>query len=452
MPMSEHNIAASLRAICNNANAALFVLDARQHCIYLNPAGEAMTGYDLQELAGKPLHDIIRHNRSDSDPSPLQKTVMSGAFAAKEREQGEDIFIHRDGTFYPVAYTASPIMEEGQAVGTVIEARSLIEERENQSQQTRERALLASTFENAAVGMAHVGLDGSFIRINQQLCAIVGYEREELLKMTFQDITHPDDLNGDLALFQQIESGESEGYGLEKRYYRKNGALIWVRLTVSSQKDVSGEVLFCISIIEDITAIKEYQQHLEVMAGELNHRIKNTLAIVQAIASMSLPEDTHGKTAFMERITTLSRSHDLLLADKWSGSSIRAVVEQAIYPFGGLESERITAAGPEHILSPRTALALSMAINELGTNAVKYGALSDGKGCIAIAWKFVSQEGVQSLEFSWSESGGPKVSPPKSRGFGTTLIERALASEMKGKPNIDFAPTGIKFSCAFTGD
>lgn len=452
MPLSEHNVAASFRAICNNANAALFVLDDNQHCIYINPAGEEMTGYGLKELSGKPLHDVLHHILPDGKPCSLEDCHVHNAFPAKEREQGEDVFIHSDGTFYPVAYTASPIIESGSILGTVVEARSLVEERKNQSKQARERALLASTFENAAMGMVHVGLDGAFIRTNQKLCDITGYDREELLNLSFRDITHPDDQTIDTELFRQLKNGDRNGYNIEKRYYCKNGEIIWVNLTISAHQDEIGEILFYIMVVEDITDIKEYQHHLEIMTGELNHRIKNTLAIVQAIASMSLPKDTKGKEAFMERLHTLSRSHDLLVADHWAGSNIKAVIKQAIHPFGGIENARISASGPEHILEPRSAVALSMAINELGTNALKYGALSNEDGHISMSWEFDSQDDSRALKFTWAENGGPKVTVPKSRGFGTNLIERALASTMREKPKIEFNPDGVRFRCYFNTD
>ena len=402
MPLHEHNIAASFKAICENTTAALFVINAAQQCIYANPAAETLTGFKASELVGQRLHDLIHHSRPDGSPYPVAECPLDNGLPGDTREQGEDVFVHADGSFYPVSYTTSPIAE-----------------------------------------------DGSWLRINDKLCNIVGYSREELLKMTFQDITHPDDLDGNLELYEKLRNGEIEGYNLEKRYYRRDGALIWVRLTTSSQKNASGEMEFCIAVIEDITSEKEHQQHLNIMAGELQHRVKNTLATVQAIARMSLPEDTPGKEAFVSRILALSRSHDLLLADNWSGAAIADIVEQAIHPFGGTEGGRIMVSGPDCKLSSRTSLALSMALNELGTNAVKYGALSGDRGMINIRWDFPSATEKTRLEFSWQETGGPEVSPPQRRGFGTTLIERALASEMQGETAVKYLPSGVIFRCSF---
>jgi len=106
-------------------------------------------------------------------------------------------------------------------------------------------------------------------------------------------------------------------------------------------------------------------------------------------------------------------------------------------------------SGPDCRLSSRTSLALSMAINELGTNAAKYGALSGDQGIIDIHWDFTSAKEKSELEFMWQETGGPKVSPPQRKGFGTTLIERALASEMKGETAVEYLPSGVTFKCSF---
>lgn len=449
MPLHEHNIAASFKAICENATAALFVIDATQQCIYANPAAETLTGFKARQLIGRRLHDMIHHSRPDGTEYPISECPLDNGLPANTREQGEDIFVHADGSFYPVSYTSSPIIEDGNLVGKVVEVRGLAKKKAIAREREREKALLAKTFDNAAVGIAHVGHDGSWLRINDKLCDIVGYPREELLTMTFQDITHPEDLSGDLELYEKLKAGEISGYNLEKRYYRKDGALIWVRLTTSSQKNLSGQMEFCIAVVEDITSEKEHQQHLDVMAGELQHRVKNTLATVQAIARMSLPDDTPGKEAFVSRILALSRSHDLLLAQNWSGAAISDIVEQAIHPFGGTEGGRITASGPDCTLSSRTSLALSMALNELGTNAVKYGGLSGDEGVIDIDWQYASAAEKDRLEFRWQESGGPKVSPPQRKGFGTTLIERALASEMQGETAVEYLPSGVIFRCSF---
>lgn len=134
-----------LEAICNNATLALFIMDERQYCVYMNPAAEALTGYTLAEVEGRPLHDVIHHTRPDGRPYPLCECPIDQAFPQNNQEQGEEIFVHKDGHFYPVAYTASPIREARGVVGTIIEVRDItqdkLDEQARQAAIERERIL-----------------------------------------------------------------------------------------------------------------------------------------------------------------------------------------------------------------------------------------------------------------------------------------------------------------------
>ncbi|MBW4527565.1 MAG: PAS domain S-box protein [Phormidium tanganyikae FI6-MK23] len=124
-----------LEAVCNNATLALFVMDEYQHCVYMNPAAEQLTGYLLSEVEGQALHDVIHHTRPDGRPYPLCECPIDQVFPQNNQEQGEEVFVHRDGHFYPVAYTASPIREAGRTIGTVIEVRDITQEKLNEKAQ-----------------------------------------------------------------------------------------------------------------------------------------------------------------------------------------------------------------------------------------------------------------------------------------------------------------------------
>jgi PAS domain S-box-containing protein len=134
--------------IANNATLALFVMDERQHCIFMNPAAEKLTGYAFAELRGKPLHEFIHHTRPDGSPYPLEECPIDRVFPQNNREQGEETFVHKDGRFYPVAFTASPIREDGETVGTIVEVRDLTQEKETKNElkaiaQEREKLFVA---------------------------------------------------------------------------------------------------------------------------------------------------------------------------------------------------------------------------------------------------------------------------------------------------------------------
>ncbi|QLC25986.1 PAS domain S-box protein [Parasphingopyxis algicola] len=305
-----------------------------------------------------------------------------------------------------------------------------------------------ATFENAAIGIAHVGLDGAWLRVNERLLEIVGYERDELLAITFQDITHPDDLETDLGQLQALIRGEIPHYQMEKRYFRKDGELIWINLTVGLQRGPDGAPDFCISLIEDITRRKADEEHLRILVDELNHRVKNTLATVQAVAHMSFRKDepvAEAKKDFTGRLQALSSAHDILTEEKWTGADFRQVVRRALRPFNLDNADRLSLEGGKVRLESRQALTLAMAINELATNAIKYGALSTEQGSVALRWRRIRGEDGVAFRFEWTERGGPRCAAPERSGFGSTLLTRILPGDFGGKAVLDYRETGLKY-------
>jgi two-component sensor histidine kinase len=181
-------------------------------------------------------------------------------------------------------------------------------------------------------------------------------------------------------------------------------------------------------------------QRQQLMINELNHRVKNTLFTVQSLARQSLgrPADTPGLQAFNERIMALARAHDLLTQSVWEGADLQAILEETLQPYQG----RTVLAGPPVALTPNAALALSMVFHELGTNAVKYGALSAPEGTVTVVWH-VDPLAPHRLTLHWEERGGPAVSPPSRTGFGSRLIAASLKSDLAGEARIDYRPTGL---------
>jgi two-component sensor histidine kinase len=196
----------------------------------------------------------------------------------------------------------------------------------------------------------------------------------------------------------------------------------------------------------DITEAKLAEQRRDLLINELNHRVKNTLATVQSIASQTLRNagtTSEAREAIEARLIALSRAHDVLTRENWEGAWMGEVVAHAISPFKGERESRFEVRGPDIRLEPRTALALAMAFQELATNAVKYGALSNDSGKVRLSWRLDRSAAVPRLFLRWSETGGPPVVAPTRQGFGSRLIERSLAQDLGGEVRIDFAPTGV---------
>ena len=241
---------------------------------------------------------------------------------------------------------------------------------------------------------------------------------------------------------------------MEKRYLTQGGGTVWINLTVSLVRTETGEPDYFVSIAEDINYRKAaegeqqtYHDHLRLLINELNHRVKNTLATVQSMAAQTMRAEVDQKAAyetFVGRLVGLSQVHDVLTRERWQGAALRDVVERALSPFigavladGGAEQVRIE--GPEVWLQPGAALSMALVFHELATNAVKYGALSVEAGRVDLTWTLDGER----LSLDWTESGGPPVTPPTRKGFGSRLIQRGLKGELKGEAVLRFEPTGL---------
>jgi two-component sensor histidine kinase len=239
----------------------------------------------------------------------------------------------------------------------------------------------------------------------------------------------------DKALFQ-----------LEHRVRQADGSVGWTFSRAVPMLGDDGKILQWFGAATDVTPRRQAEDHLRLVVNELNHRVKNTLAMMQAIAAQtfrSADDLEQAQEKFTGRIMALARANDLLTGEKWVAASLRDVIEMTVGGYSVQDRERCTVEGPIVQLTAKTALSLSMALNELATNALKYGAWSNADGRIAIVWEVVAGETGQRLHLEWRERGGPPVAAPTKRGFGSRLIERGLAAEMGGRARMTFEPDGL---------
>ncbi|GGD63848.1 PAS domain-containing protein [Erythrobacter arachoides] len=201
----------------------------------------------------------------------------------------------------------------------------------------------------------------------------------------------------------------------------------------------------------EITQRKLVEERQVLLINELNHRVKNTLAIVQGLAQQSFKNDVPSDVArasFGARLSALSAAHNLLTRQNWENALLSETIRDAVEATTGEDACRVTLEGPDVVLSPQTAVSLAMAIHELSTNAIKYGALSNKAGTVEVNWRVERTDGKPRLHLQWTETGGPPVRAPDKRGFGTRMIERGLASELQGEVELNFRSSGIQ--CTIT--
>jgi PAS domain S-box-containing protein len=289
--------------------------------------------------------------------------------------------------------------------------------------------------------------DYPIIFANDSFLSLTGYDRKEVLGQSFNFfMARPGDAE---ALAQiELEFQSNAKCCTEIRYRRKNGSEFWADVFINPVRDERGEIVQYFASFVDLTRHKEEQAKSSKLIGELNHRVKNTLATVQSIVRQALRSATDpavAREAIEARLLALSRSHDLLTDENWESAGLLDVLNHALEPFGVADgrAERIVIDGENIRFPPKAALALGIAFNELATNAMKYGAFSNNTGSILIAWKIEPTPKGSRLALSWREKDGPPVTPPSHKGFGSRVIETGLAFELEGAVSLDYRPEGL---------
>lgn len=210
-------------------------------------------------------------------------------------------------------------------------------------------------------------------------------------------------------------------------------------------RDETGAVLGFLDTVVETTATLRAEQRLQLMNRELGHRLKNALTISQAIVTQTIRRSddlAQAERVVGERLAAVGRATDALIEGAWASTTLAATAHAVLDVHG---SDRFRLDGPEITLSPALSLALTLVLHELATNAVKYGALASVDGCVELHWQLARREPEAMLTLEWRERGGPLVTPPTRRGFGSTLIERTLKASFKAEPDITYAPEGLTF-------
>ena len=283
-------------------------------------------------------------------------------------------------------------------------------------------------------------LNGVITSWNAGAERLFGYTADEMVGQPVIVLIPIERLDEEPSILERIRRGDRIDH-YETVRQRKDGSRVHISLTVSPIKNTHGEIIGASKIARDISDRKRAEETRELLLNEIKHRVKNTLGTVQAIATQtfrSAPKEE--RSAFIARLHALADAHDLLTQQSWVTVSVRDVVERALAPFKQSDRRRFALEGPEFHLHPSNALLLAMVVHELGTNAVKYGALSSETGYVAISWSLSPKR--DKLHLEWMETGGPPASPPQKKGFGTQMIERTLRGE-QGSAQFDFTTKGL---------
>ncbi|MEX1294578.1 MAG: PAS domain S-box protein [Candidatus Limnocylindrales bacterium] len=282
------------RTISDNSSQSLLLLEREGRVRYANPAAVEMFGFAEADIGSAPLHDLVHHHHPDGRPYARKDCPIDRAITARTdlRDHG-DVFYRKDGSAFPVVCTVSPVSGPGNSGKTVLEIRDVTASRAAARQLAASERRFRATFENAAVGVAHVGLDGRWLRVNRRLCEITGYSESELRARTFQDITYPDDLDMDLEHVERLLRGEVADYSIEKRYLRGDGRPIWVDLTVALVRDEQDEPEYFIAVIDDIEDRKRAEARMqtalavkEEFLGLVSHELRTPMTVIMGMSQI----------------------------------------------------------------------------------------------------------------------------------------------------------------------
>jgi two-component system CheB/CheR fusion protein len=304
--------------------------------------------------------------------------------------------------------------------------------------------LLAAIVESSNDAIYSVSLDGLITSWNDGAERLYGYTAAEAIGLP-KVLTVPPDRMSELAhLDQRAKSGIRLDH-LETVRVAKDGRRVDVSLSVSPVYDASGEIASIAFIARDVSDRKRLELQRAMMA-ELNHRVKNSLAVVGALARRTLRNSQSPEgfvNAFESRLKAFGRTHNALTTENWIGVELRQLIQAELLPYKGEHYERTRVGGPAVLLRPNAALAFGMTIHELASNAVKFGALSS-TGRVAITWEVTPGSPHPLLVLTWVETGGPPVKEPSRTGLGRRLIAEMLQYEFGAKVTLSFDPAGVQ--------
>ncbi|WP_052389846.1 PAS domain S-box protein [Belnapia moabensis] len=309
-----------------------------------------------------------------------------------------------------------------------------------------------AAFEQASVAMSEVDCaTGCVLRANTAYARLVGRPAEEIAGQRFSDFVHPDDRAEDLAGFRRVCRGETPTHEVAKRYVQPDGSVRWAELTSAPVCDQAGRIVRTVAIVQDVTERRAAEERQALLVREVDHRAKNVLAVVQAALRLTPKGDTEAYAKAVEgRVMALARAHTLLAAERWTGAWLRTLLEGDLAAFlsstmtSAGSGQRAELHGPNVMLSPASAQALSMTLHELATNATKHGALSAPGGRISVSWRVTKESDRSALWLQWSEAGGPLVTgAPARRGFGSRVIEATVRDQLGGTVRTNWEASGV---------
>jgi len=418
---------------------AVYTTDADGRITYYNEAAAELWGHRPQ-LGSSKWCGSWKIFWPDGRPLPHDECPMAVTLKTGEPVRGVEAIAERpDGTRVNFLPYPTPVRDASGRLTGAINLLMDITERHASDVQASRLAAIVATSDDAIVSKT---LEGRVTSWNLAATRLFGYAPEEMIGQPIMRIIPPELHVEEDRILAQLRRGEHIDH-YETVRLAKDGRRIDVSLCVSPLRDKTGRVIGASKIARDISERKQAEMLQRLLVQELNHRVKNTLATIQAIANQSMRRarsPAEFVKGFSGRVQALARTHDLLTQTRLQGAEIMDLVRDQVL-LGGTDDRRVQIAGPTLMLDAQAAMNLALVVHELATNARKYGALSGPDGRLSVTWETRTNNERQ-LVLEWSETGGRKVAAPRERGFGTTLIEQTLKAH-GGTASIRYGAEGM---------
>lgn len=439
----------------------MLITDPRQPdnpIVFANDAFARLTGYSRAETLGQNCRFLQGPGTNTADIGRIRDAI--------ERRvpiEVELLNYRKDGTTFWNRLLISPVFDEGKLTFYFASQFDVTPERERLTRLASDREALEAEIENRIfdLGLAeerlrftlqagrlgawtHDLLSSRFVP-SAAFKSILGRPAADTFSMAdLEAAILPEKRDDWRRAFEAAQSGDGT-LDVDLLCETPDGQKRWIELRAQTRFSSEGRPLSLTGVVLDITERKRAEAHRDLLTREMSHRVKNTLATVQSIVSQSLRDaevEPDVSRLLSERLRALAGAHDVLTSQGWESAEIGEVVATALEPFQGTAPRRIAHGGDRVRLSARAATALSLALHELATNATKYGALSEVDGRVTVNWSVENGE----LRLDWIEREGPPVAAPRRRGFGTRMIESALAASTGGRCRMDYRPDGLVFT------
>lgn len=419
-----------LRQIIDSIPVMLTVYDPEVNVLLLNREFERVVGWSSADAARRPIMEACY-----PDPEYRERVARF-----MERCEGwMDVEMRtRDGERISTRWTNTRLPDD-RRIGIGLDMRG---------QRRAEAALRESEARFRTIAEATPQLiwtarpDGRFDFFNARWREFTGLDSDSLGEATWWTLVHPDD--GAMVAERWAEARrEGQLYEAEYRLRHHGGGWRWVLGRALPLRDADGAITLWMGANTDIHGLKESERTRSLLLDELNHRVRNTLALVQSIAHQTFRRGAGpaAREAFQGRLEALAETHALLTRESWAHARLDQVAAAAMRGCGE-ESGRWSAEGPPILLPPKAAVTFALAFHELWTNAIKHGALSAPEGHVSVAWRLAGSDAPR-LSLEWRERGGPAAQAPATRGFGMRMIERALAAELDASVEMRFEAEGL---------